>query len=234
MPRLTVMSPSARRLWPAPQAVRRSVLRRAALRYADRDWPVLPGAFLDRGRYSCGPMCPTVACHPAIDGWPGDAPYERNELEQWWASAAFSVLFPTGTAFDVIEVPAALGTVAMRSAPPGPVAVNPNGHWMFFVAPGDGLRPELANRVDMVLHGAGSWVPAPPTYTRSGGCVGRSRPRRSTGACRGPTPCRTRSSAPCRRPDPRPWSPRPPGHCVPPRDAADARADAGAVSTSTP
>lgn len=168
MPRLTVDPPSARRLWPAPQALRRSLLRRAALRYADRDWPVLPGAFLDRGRYSCGPMCPTVACHPAVEGQPGDARYERDELEQWWAAAAFSVLFVTGAAFDVIEVPAALGAAALPAAPPGPVAVNPNGHWMFFVAPGDALRPELASRVDMVLHGAGSWVPAPPTYTPLG------------------------------------------------------------------
>jgi hypothetical protein len=154
--------------WPATQPVRRSVLRRAALRYSDHDWPVLPGAFLDRGRYSCGPLCPTVACHPAIDEWPGDGPYERDELEQWWSAAPFSVLLATGAAFDVIELPAALGAAALDAAPPGPVAVNPTGHWMFFVAPGDPLRPELACRLDMVLHGGGSWVPAPPTYTPLG------------------------------------------------------------------
>ncbi|GAA1768339.1 bifunctional DNA primase/polymerase [Luedemannella helvata] len=168
MSRATVAAPPTRRLWPAPQAVRRSLLRRAALRYADHEWPVLPGAFLDRGRYSCGPMCPTVACHPAVNGTPGEVSYERDELEQWWSAAAFSVLFATGTAFDVIEVPAALGAAARDAAPPGPVAVNPNGHWMFFVAPGDALRPELAKRLDMVLHGSGSWVPAPPTYTPLG------------------------------------------------------------------
>ncbi len=168
MSRATVTLTPSRRLWPAPQFVRRSVLRRAAVRYADHGWPVLPGAFLDRGRYTCGPMCPTVACHPAVVATPGEASYERDELEQWWSSAAFSVLLATGAAFDVIEVPAALGTAALRAAPPGPVAANPNGNWMFFVAPGDPLRPELAGRLDMVLHDAGSWVPAPPTYTPLG------------------------------------------------------------------
>lgn len=152
----------------ASQPVRRSVLKRAALRYTNHDWPVLPGAFLDRGRYSCGPLCPTVACHPAIDEWPGDGPYERDELEQWWSAAPFSVLLPTGGAFDVIEVPAALGAAALDTAPAGPVAVDPAGRWMFFVSPGDPLRPDLACRLDMVLHGAGSWVPAPPTYTPLG------------------------------------------------------------------
>src|SRR5690606_37912292 len=41
----------------------RSVLRRAALRYADHGWRVVPGAFLADNRYVCGPLCPTVACH---------------------------------------------------------------------------------------------------------------------------------------------------------------------------
>jgi hypothetical protein len=39
---------------------------------------------------------------------------------------------------------------------------------MFLVAPGDSLRPELAAHLDVVLHGPGSWVPAPPTRTPLG------------------------------------------------------------------
>jgi len=39
---------------------------------------------------------------------------------------------------------------------------------MFFVETGDTLRPELASQLDIVMHGAGSWVPAPPTRTPKG------------------------------------------------------------------
>src|SRR5438874_1792835 len=36
------------------------------------------------------------------------------------------------------------------------------------VRPGAALRPELAGRTDVVLHGAGSWIPAPPTRAPEG------------------------------------------------------------------
>jgi hypothetical protein len=82
--------------------------------------------------------------------------------------APFSVLLATGHAFDVIEVPTRIGAPAMQAARVGPVAVAPTSRWMFLVAPGDGLRPELAAQLDVVLHGAGSWIPAPPTRTPAG------------------------------------------------------------------
>jgi hypothetical protein len=78
------------------------------------------------------------------------------------------VLLTTGYAFDVIEVPARIGAPAVQAARVGPVAVAPTGRWMFLVAPGDGLRPELAGQLDVVLHGTGSWIPAPPTRTPAG------------------------------------------------------------------
>jgi len=34
---------------------------------------------------------------------------------------------------------------------------------MFLVLAGHGLLPELAQQQDVVLHGQGSWVPAPPS-----------------------------------------------------------------------
>jgi hypothetical protein len=34
---------------------------------------------------------------------------------------------------------------------------------MFLVRPGQQLLPELAGRLEVVRHGRGSWVPAPPT-----------------------------------------------------------------------
>jgi hypothetical protein len=45
----------------------------------------------------------------------------------------------------------------------GPIATAPSGRLLFLVRPGEGLRPELTNRLDVVRHGLGSWVPIPPT-----------------------------------------------------------------------
>ena len=76
------------------------------------------------------------------------------------------LLLATGVDFDVLEVPAALGRRAL--AVPGPVAVTAAGRWMFFVRPGLRLRSELDHRIDVVRHGAGSWVPAAPSRMAEG------------------------------------------------------------------
>ena len=148
--------------------VQRSILRRAAQRYADRGWPVVPGAYLTADRYECGPLCPTVACHPALEGWERAASSNPADIELWWARQPYSVLLATGRSFDVIEVPTRIGLPAARAAVLGPVAVAPGGRWMFLTEPGDVLRPELAAHLDVVMHGPGSWIPTPPTRTPDG------------------------------------------------------------------
>jgi hypothetical protein len=153
-------------LW--QRSVQRTLLRRAAQRYAERGWRVVPGAALKDDRYVCGPLCPTVSCHPAVDRWEVAASYRSDDVDDWWAHSAFSVLLATGYTFDVIEVPARIGAAAARSTILGPVAVAPTGRWMFLVEPGDSLRPELSDQLDVVLHGHGSWIPAPPTRTPGG------------------------------------------------------------------
>lgn len=173
------------------QLWQRGVLRRAAQRYADRGWRVVPGAFLIGDRYVCGPLCPTVSCHPAVDHWENVASADLSDVDSWWDTMPFSVLLATGYAFDVIETPARIGIpAAARTA--GPIAVTPTGRWMFLVRPGESLRPELAARLDVVLHGQGSWIPAPPTRTP----LGRVRWERSPAAAgwRLPDPYRTQQA----------------------------------------
>ncbi|WP_305789363.1 bifunctional DNA primase/polymerase [Symbioplanes lichenis] len=50
----------------------------------------------------------------------------------------------------------------------GPVAVTPDGRWIFLVRPGAALRPELTTCLDVLLHGRGSWIPAAPSRTPEG------------------------------------------------------------------
>jgi hypothetical protein len=151
----------------------RGKLRKAATRYVEHGWHVLPGAYLvgqhvgrhaKERRFDCGEVgCRTVACHPAAYT-PSRSP---SVVAEWWRVHPYSVLFPTGHAFDVLEVSAALGRAALLGdgfvAARGPVAVAPGGRWCFLVLPGHGLLPELAQQPDVVLHGQGSWVPAAPS-----------------------------------------------------------------------
>jgi hypothetical protein len=149
-----------------PSILDRALLRRAALRYAAHGWTVTPGAYLTGHRFDCGrPHCDITGCHPALDAWAADTGGDPARIAAWWRRRPYTVLFTTGNAFDVLEVPAALGTHGPGS---GPVAVTADGRWMFLVRPGSPLRPELEHRLDVVRHGAGSWIPAPPSRMPEG------------------------------------------------------------------
>lgn len=149
-------------------ARRRANLRRAAVRYAGRGWPVVPGAVLVGERYVCGPLCRTVACHPALSGWDRLASTTKSTVEDWWRADAFSVLLATGLAFDVLELAAWPGDRRLDASWPGPVLRAPTGGVMFLLRTGGQLCSELAGRADVVLHGAGSWIAVPPTRTPAG------------------------------------------------------------------
>lgn len=179
-PRCSWLSPrcswlSARRSWlePAPWRVRsrpvqRLLLRRAAQRYAAHTWPVVPGAWLNAGRFDCGdPGCPTVTCHPARPDWTTIASRDPDRVTAWWRRLHHGVLLATGFSFDVLEVANPVGREVAREVR-GPVALAPGERWMFLVRPGHDLHPALAEHPSIVLHGRGSWIPAPPTRLAAG------------------------------------------------------------------
>ena len=151
----------------------RTALGYAAGRYAAAGWDVIPGAYLRGRRFDCGrAACRTVGCHPAVDDWESVATHDRATVAAWWRGLPFTVLLATGRAFDVLEVPGALGRAGVAGiatrALGGPVAVGPDGRWMFLVRAGATLLPQLSERADVVLHGQRSWVPAPPTRQPDG------------------------------------------------------------------
>jgi Bifunctional DNA primase/polymerase, N-terminal len=161
-----------RALWQRP----RPVLRRAALRYADAGWPVVPGTFARTASAGAHP-CEQVAClargvHPAVAEWASAATLDPVRIARWWGRVAYEIVLPTGRAFDAVEVHADLGAavrpllVGPGGRPAVPIAVTPCGRWYLLVRPGEPLRPELAGQV--VLHGAGSWVLAPPSSFPTG------------------------------------------------------------------
>jgi hypothetical protein len=156
------------------QRWQRGVLRRAAQRYADRGWRVVPGAFLIGDRYVCGPLCPTVACHPAVDHWEHAASSDISDVDTWWEATPFSVLLATGGAFDVIETPAHLGAPAAREVT-GPVAVTPApGRPWAEPAPGTG-RPPRRRDARTGLLDSGPTDPYAAWTGPVGDCPGRRR-----------------------------------------------------------
>ena len=165
-----------------PAFVDRVRLRRAALRYVEHGWAVIPGACLAGNRFVCGrPGCPIMGCHPAAESWEESASTDVARVATWWRHRPHTVLLATGIAFDVLEVPTALGLRVLGATRllagvagadwatvRGPVAVSPGGRWMFLVSPGEKLRPELENCLDVVRHGPGSWIPAAPSRMSEG------------------------------------------------------------------
>jgi hypothetical protein len=152
---------------PARARLRRARLRHAALTYGRHGWKVLAGSRLCGNRFSCGPGCGTVACHPVEQPWDNTATSDAAAIAQRWRKSPYSVLLATGEAFDVVEVPAYIGALA-EGAQLGPIVVMPTGPWMYLVRPGEPLHPELASHHDVVLHGGDSWIPAPPIPTPEG------------------------------------------------------------------
>lgn len=151
-------------MWaPLHQNLLRIKLRHAAQAFADRGWTVTPGGYFNGQRMACDrPTCWATSCHPLLPDWE-TATTPRGD---WWDHKPHSVLLPTGRSFDAIEVPALVGTSVRGIG--GPTMITPNGHWIFLMSPGTPLRGELVKRDDIVHHGSGSWIPAPPTLLPEG------------------------------------------------------------------
>lgn len=166
----------------------RPSLAEAAVAYAEeRHWDVSPGAWLVEQdgvtRCSCGDeRCPMPGAHPVVRDWAKRASAGPGVVRRWWTENPLaSVLLPTGRAFDAIDVPEVAGCLALArmermGVPLGPVLAVPGGpgrgrRLVFLVLPGAlSQLPDMLRRLgwgpgrlDLVGHGVGGWVVAPPT-----------------------------------------------------------------------
>ncbi|WP_377269220.1 bifunctional DNA primase/polymerase [Peterkaempfera sp. SMS 1(5)a] len=191
----------------------RATALQAAVEYAGRwGWAVVAGRPAGRiraggcaaaERCDCGaPHCAAVGLHPALGDVTSEAgPWaERPEVRALWEAAPqASVLLPAGRAFDVLDVPVQAGCRALvrlerMGTRLGPVLASPAGRALFFVAPGAARElPDLLYRMgwddaalDLVCHGEGSYVAAPPTVLAGLGPMHWLRPPTAEGAGRPP------------------------------------------------
>lgn len=166
--------------WDSYRAVYGTELRAEALGLADHGWAVVPGTFPQgegwTGRSGASQAGPT----PVLDDWGVRATTDPGQIAEWWTGLPYSILLPTGLTLDVVEVPATVGrraaAVLRALGVPVPIAASPTGEWLFPVRAGEPLRPDLAGRAGIVLHGRGSWFAAPPSTFPQGSVHWRVRP----------------------------------------------------------
>ncbi|MGA5822540.1 bifunctional DNA primase/polymerase [Kitasatospora sp. NPDC094028] len=180
----------------APLGVRRRTkvtASQAAAEYTGR-W----GWAVATGEPAAGATAPTrCPCGAARCAAPGLHPVPGTEGRARTTGAECSVLFPTGRAFDVLDVPEQAGLQALvrlerMGTQVGPVLASPAGRLQFLVAAGTARRlPDLLYRMgwddaalDLTCHGEGSYVAAPPTVLGGLGPVRwLRRPTRDNAGC---------------------------------------------------
>jgi hypothetical protein len=179
-------------------------LRAAAAAYAAMGWPVCAGAYpladtvrlrgpqqrRDAGRAcSCDRVgCPDPGAHPISPAWQREASADPAVIARWWGDwPDANVVLVTGRVFDVLEVSATAGRIAIDSfaqvgAEAGPVAAWGPDRYLFLVAtrgaPADEdewwschldcVPDSIADTPGIGWHCRDSYVLAPPSRHISG------------------------------------------------------------------
>jgi hypothetical protein len=160
----------------------------AAERYAEMGWPVVAGAHPAGVACSCDRIgCPAPGAHPLSAAWQLQATVDVATIREWWRSwPDANVLLVTGRVFDVLDVPADAGRIALASPgsadPYGPVAACGPDRMLFFTttrgAPADEdewwschldcVPDSVADTPGLRWHCRESYVLAPPSLDTSG------------------------------------------------------------------
>lgn len=176
------------------KASERQVL--AASRYAALGWPVCAGAFLPHAQAgasgracSCDRVgCPSPGAHPLSPAWKLQATADQDVIRRWWSALPqASILLVTGRTFDVLDVPASAGLLALTrlersGVGSGPVALSAGERALFFVSSRAALadddewwschldcEPETVPAVTgLRWHCKDSYVLAPPSRLNTG------------------------------------------------------------------
>lgn len=159
--------------WNSSRAVYGTELRAGALCLVDHGWPVVPGTWWRDGGWQGAPGGGSGADSvPAIAGGASAAGSDPEQVARWWAQAPYAVLLATGGVLDVIEMPAWMGRRVARTLRSvgmvAPLAATPTGRWWLPVTTGGPALTERIAESGVTLHGAGSWVIAPPSECADG------------------------------------------------------------------
>ncbi|HWD07272.1 MAG TPA: bifunctional DNA primase/polymerase [Amycolatopsis sp.] len=153
-------------------------LRAEAIGLAWRGWPVLPGA--TPASISADDDLTWRRPVPVREDWRELIGTHAHEVATWFSDRTHSLLVATGTVVDAVEVNDELGKRAARLlrslGHPAPIVAMPNGRWLFLTAPAERLPLELARQASVQWHGAGSYIPLPPSPFQHGVVHWRVKP----------------------------------------------------------
>ena len=154
-------------------------LRAEAIGLAARGWPVLPGTYPVGDSWAGRDGTEDTGPVPVHRDWPQRIGTQTEQVATWWTGKPYSLLCATGIVVDALEVDADLGNrtakVLRAVGVPVPIIATPDGTWLFPTLSGSTLDGQLAER-GAVLHGAGSWIPFPPTPYQHGVVHWRVKP----------------------------------------------------------
>ena len=104
-------------------------------------WPVVPGAFAEGGRCSCGdPQCPEPGRHALADAsWLAATSDPERVRDRWRSHPEAAVVLPAGWCFDLLEVPErggreAIGRLEVMGHRLPPVIATGAGRLLFLVS----------------------------------------------------------------------------------------------------
>jgi hypothetical protein len=144
----------------------RTRLQEAACDYAHlAGWQIVPGSVWTGTEYTRGHTDRIAGEFEPVFPRPTR---DVRRVHSLWKIAPYSVLTPTGVAFDVISVPLVLGVAATRTAPfrrsIAPASLSPD-RIRFLVRPGVPIASDLPGAE---LCTAGECIPLPPSPVRGG------------------------------------------------------------------
>lgn len=161
----------ALRMLPAIPGLSWTEIRSAAVGFAERGWPILPGTYQVAEHAGWLGKPRAMGLEPVADLWSAASTSDPATALDWWTRRPYSVLLLCGGEVDAVEVPLNHGKRALqvlRSREQlGPIAVTPFHTALIFVTTGQALREEFGTISQIRLHASGDWVPLPPT-TREG------------------------------------------------------------------
>ncbi|WP_020664203.1 bifunctional DNA primase/polymerase [Amycolatopsis benzoatilytica] len=154
-------------------------LRAEAIGLAWRGWPVLPGATPEQITAE-GDDLTWRRPVPVRDDWRELVGSHAHQVAGWFTDRTHSLLVATGTVLDAVEVDQELGKRAARLlravGHPAPIVAMPNGRWLFLTQVAKAMPAELDERVSVQWHGAGSYIPLPPSPFQHGVVHWRVKP----------------------------------------------------------
>lgn len=156
-------------------------LRAEAVGLAARGWPIMPGTYPTSGGWTDGETLDCNGPEPLHPERKLQLADRSESVATAWTERPYSLLVATGSVVDAVDVPAFIGKRVARLLRTvgvlAPIAATPEGRWFFLTTRAGSAAAELHAHPEVVVRGAGDWIPLPPSAHRHGIVHWRVKPQ---------------------------------------------------------